>query len=99
MERKYSITEIDLMRDAVRKKVGYPSLSYEARSGEWSHLTPDSRVALDSYNHHVEDVLRTYLIAGIDPQDLVESVSLQHRVAMLAGLAQNGNPAIDAPAD
>jgi hypothetical protein len=59
-ERKYSVTEIDRMRKAIRHQ--FP-LSYGGAVGEPLRLET-------KYDAHVEDRLRTYMMNGTDPDEL-----------------------------
>lgn len=55
-ERKYSVAEIDRMREAIRLKLEPRGSVFTYNEGELSA--------------RVEDRLRTYMMAGVDPADV-----------------------------
>jgi hypothetical protein len=57
-ERKYSVSEIDKMRTALHQREWLGSM------GMWT---------LDELHGRIEEMLRTYLVAGTDPSELEES--------------------------
>lgn len=59
MERRYSVSEIDGMREAVKR------YGWMANSGSYY---PTDRA------REIEDRVRTYMLAGIDPADLKEEL-------------------------
>ena len=66
-ERKYSIREIDKMRAKVENKWLWGCFDGNPSSGCWSR----------TYNREekikaVEEMLRTYIVAGLGPEDLVD---------------------------
>ena len=68
MERKYSVDEIDRMRDAVEHVYLFGYRRSEA---------PEGRHEARFYNHNevvmaqcVEEQVRTYMLAGVDPSEL-----------------------------
>lgn len=63
-ERAYTVAEVDRMRQVI---------SYRYPSPIWS--TPISGGHSTKINDHtaqIEEVLRTYLVAGVDPAELVK---------------------------
>jgi hypothetical protein len=60
-ERAYTISEIDAMRTAVRSLMTKRTYFSENRNA-WAETCPDEDV--------VENRLRTYMMAGVDPADL-----------------------------
>jgi hypothetical protein len=71
MERKYTLTEIDAMRELVREKNrdSYPLISYCCPIGGSSYMAPESVTALHEWEHSCEDKLRTYMLGGLGPED------------------------------
>lgn len=65
-QRKYSLDEIDRMREAVRalNPIGGPV--FYGPDGP----SPPARLALDSNARTVEDRLRTYMLGGVGPEEL-----------------------------
>lgn len=67
-DRAYTVAEIDRMRAALWMRFGYhgPIVAWSS-SGD-----PEVRNKLnrDPYDRDVEDKLRTYMLAGVDPSDL-----------------------------
>src|SRR6202140_4108558 len=73
LERRYTISEIDQMRKVVGEKMDWqPEYVSECSSpGGWSKPTPESVASCERWTREVEDKLRTYLIAGVDPAEFV----------------------------
>lgn len=77
MSRAYTVAELDRMRAAIRRKIPGPQILSSTQKigspcGEW---TEGTRADLAAWDARCEDALRTYLIAGISPDELEESVS------------------------
>jgi hypothetical protein len=83
IKRKYSVAEIDQMRAALRKRhgpFGVPVamlVDGKVVTGTMGPIqSSDGKIDIDflqaefCYNRQIEDELRTYILAGIDPQEL-----------------------------
>ena len=66
-ERKYSVTEIDRMREAVEHKWLFgcrPSQASQKQTMSSHGYMPSEKTK------DVEELLRTYMIAGVEPEEL-----------------------------
>ena len=70
IQKKYSIKEIDSMRKAL-----YTNF-YKTKSHR-GPMTAQGHAAYDQLeNMKVEEKLRTYMMAGIDPQELIDECNM-----------------------
>lgn len=77
MNRRYTLAEIDALRQAVCVKnyPSYPALTYTGSSnkdGGYMRMVPQSAAALDRWERNNEEQLRTCMAAGIGPEDFPE---------------------------
>lgn len=71
MERKYSLSEIDQMREFFRWRLPIPMVLYSGGVGSPMRLTEESAWSIERRNREAEDQLRTAMSAGIDPAECV----------------------------
>ena len=80
-ERKYTVAEIDRMRDAIEhqwlfgRKISTPEPNPREVVDENGIISSYSGISPSPYNETektkcVEEMLRTYMLAGIEPEDL-----------------------------
>lgn len=66
--RAYTVAEIDRMRAALWMRFGYHgSIIAWSSSGD---AEVRNKLNRDPYDRDVEDKLRTYMLAGVDPEEL-----------------------------
>lgn len=69
MERRYTLAEIDAMREAVRRRIPQPMRSWSGPIGVPAEETAESVARWRAWEARCEDQLRTALLAGLGPED------------------------------
>jgi hypothetical protein len=65
MDRKYSLVEIDAMREAISKRIGEPTMRASMYMHEYEKWWTD-------HYARVENELRTHMMNGTDPAELID---------------------------
>lgn len=78
---KYSVDEIDRMRDALTRRYGF----------KWPWVG-----AAEPYSRDVEDKLRTYMIGGVTPEELEASLATEPGPAKGVPLTTDTPPIVSA---
>ncbi len=75
MKRKYSLSEVDRMRAALHRGTPFV-LNYGINSNAQAEQTAaiERSSMITAYNTAIEQTLRTYMMAGIDPEELEATV-------------------------
>ena len=71
MERKYSLSEIDQMREFFRSRLPQPVMSRGGPIGIPMKQTEESLQSFERRDREAEDHLRTAMAAGVDPAECV----------------------------
>ena len=67
-ERKYSVSEIDMMREAIRHQLIWGDIyGTPIKTAEYASTSYNA----EQVDRATEDRLRTYMLAGIDPSELI----------------------------
>lgn len=70
-ERKYSLAEIDQMREFFRSRLPQPFMSWGGPVGTPMKQTDESIASCERRDREAEDHLRTAMSAGVDPAECV----------------------------
>ncbi len=71
-DRKYSISEIDAMRKAMDQRLFF-------QRGERMYGPGDDFREQQTIRRNVEEQLRTYMLAGIEPQDVIDKYHKEYQ--------------------